>query len=67
MPFRERRWVQAALVLLACDLVRINGKSTKTVHFPVAANAGELPESNQKEEHAPRRAGRRESPPDLLG
>ncbi|WP_439548206.1 hypothetical protein [Falsiroseomonas sp.] len=34
--------LRASLDLLATDLVRLNGQSTRNVHFPFASNAGEL-------------------------
>lgn len=34
--------LRAALDLLACDIVRMAGKSTKNVYFPFASNAGEF-------------------------
>ena len=35
--------LRAALDLLACDLVRLNGKSDKGVQFPFSADAADLP------------------------
>ena len=40
--------LRASLDLLACDLVRVNGKSTKNVHFPFAFDAKGLKEQIEK-------------------
>jgi hypothetical protein len=42
--------LRSALDLMACDLVRLQGKSAKKVHFPFADSAGELDYQIQKKE-----------------
>lgn len=46
--------LRTALDLLACDLVRVSGKSAKAVYFPFCATAAELPQAirNRNLHHA---------------